>query len=278
MSKQKAVIYCRVSKPNDTRVASLNTQEQECRKLAEREGYEVLSVFTERQSGAKLWEREELSQARDLIRTGQAQAFVTYDTDRLSRGGQAHLWVVVEEIMTLGAKFLCVVEPFEDTPEGRLMLSVRAYRAESERYKIKDRTMRGRRDLLNKGKIPGQGAARYGWDKVDHQYVINEKEAAVMRWVYQEIADGRSSRDVAAELTARGEPTPGQAKKRHQASSLWMGSNLAGMVRNPIYKGIYQAQVTGVNDKTGKLEKRPAKDHIKLSKVLPNVKTENSIN
>jgi site-specific DNA recombinase len=274
-NKKQAVIYVRVSGEADTRTASLETQESACRKLAEEKGYLVTAVFTERQSGKKLWEREELTQARDMIKSRQAQALVVYDTDRLSRGGQAHTWLVVEEIYIHGAELLCVIEPFDNTPEGRLLMSVRAYRAEVERIKIAERTMRGRKDKLRQGLLPGTGNELYGYRKDKRTWTrhIYEPEAEIVRFIFTKIIEGHARGSIARELQERGVPTPSQSIGRKGAATMWQTFTITTIVRNPAYKGIDRAQVL-MRDDRGKLVRNDPKNIVYLMNTAPAIVSE----
>jgi site-specific DNA recombinase len=266
-----AIIYTRVSGPYDTRQASVETQHEECERLAKREGYRVIAAFEERFTGKYLHERKELARAREMIRNKEADALVVYDTDRLSRGGISHLYIIVDDILDSGAQFLCVLEPFENTKEGKVMLALRGYRSEVEREKIRDRTMRGRADKIAKGKLPGQGPEQYGYRKNKETWLkeIYEPEAVIVRRIFQLVADGWGTRGVAKLFNDEGLMTPSASLGRKRVGKKWYFGWIWALIRDPSYKGVEILHGLSRDDKTGKITKRPEEERIYLTSTTP---------
>jgi DNA invertase Pin-like site-specific DNA recombinase len=81
----KAIIYCRVSTTKDTQETSLIRQEEELRKLASKENYEVVKVISEQASGYEI-EREGIIEVLDTIKDQSVNALLIQDETRLGRG------------------------------------------------------------------------------------------------------------------------------------------------------------------------------------------------
>ncbi|MFD2443644.1 recombinase family protein [Bacillus sp. CGMCC 1.16607] len=81
----KAIIYCRVSTNKVTQETSLKRQEEELIKLAEIQGYEIVSIIRDQASGYEL-EREGIIEVLRLIKEDSIGALLIQDETRLGRG------------------------------------------------------------------------------------------------------------------------------------------------------------------------------------------------
>ncbi len=205
----RAAVYVRVSTAGQEEGTSLDTQEAACRAYCAERGYEA-TVYRETHTGADLFGRPQLSAVRDAVRRGEVGRVVAYALDRLTRN-QAHLGLILSEAEHAGAAVELVTERLEDTPEGRLLQSVRGFVAEVERLKIAERTQRGRRARAEAGKpLPGwKPPYGYRWgDAGKTRLVPDEPEAAVVRRLFREAAAGTSLRRIAGGLAADGIASP----------------------------------------------------------------------
>jgi site-specific DNA recombinase len=211
----KALVYCRVStQKQEDEGTSLDSQASACVEYAEKLGYNVARVTKEVYSGAELFDRPLLSRDRADIRARAFHAVIVYAIDRLSRD-IAHLAILSDEIERAGAKLIFVTEDLDNSPEGKLMQSVKGYVAEVERQKIKERTLRGKLGRLQAGKIHGVGPELYGYrrDKERGVRVVYEPEARIVQQIFHWIGvESAGSITVANRLTDNGVPSPWAAK------------------------------------------------------------------
>src|SRR5689334_15488480 len=94
-----AAIYVRVSTAaQEEDGTSLDTQEEQCRRYASAQGYEVdeAHVYREVFTGAELWDRPQLTRLRAAVRQQAVGVVIAYAIDRLSRD-PVHLGVVISE-------------------------------------------------------------------------------------------------------------------------------------------------------------------------------------
>src|SRR5215216_4460127 len=122
----RVAIYCRVSTAGQEENSSLGTQEEWCRRFAAEQGWDVLGVFRDVHTGSELFERPGLTALRELIRGGKATVVLAHALDRVSRN-QAHLGFLLSEWDHAGASLELVTEDLSNTPEGRLLQSVRSF-------------------------------------------------------------------------------------------------------------------------------------------------------
>ncbi|MDP9365235.1 MAG: recombinase family protein, partial [Chloroflexota bacterium] len=245
----RVAVYCRVSTAGQEDNSSLETQEAACRAHAAERGWVVADVYREVYSGAALFERPELGRLREALRAGGVGVVLAHALDRVSRD-QAHLGFLLSEWDHLGVRLELVTEDFADTPEGRLLQSVRGFVAEMERLKIAERTRRGVRARVEGGRpIPGQKAPfGYRWrDQAKSGYVLDPETAPVVRRIFEAVLRGETFRSIAMALTAAGTPTPTGRGRR------WEVSSLHGILTNPVYAGRPAAYRTRQERRKGKV-------------------------
>lgn len=203
----RAAIYCRVSSAAQEEKSSLDTQEAGCRVLAQKRGLTITTVAREVRSGADR-NRPEL----DALLTGlqPGDVVIAYALDRLSRS-QIDTAILIDRIENSGASLVLVTEDFEKSATGTFLRNAKAFVAELEREKIRERTQRGRRARAVGGKpIPG-GKPPYGYlwaNDEKTKFILDPETALVVRSIFDQALSGGSLRAIAANLDARGILTP----------------------------------------------------------------------
>ena len=155
----RAAIYCRVSTAEQQDNYSLSTQEEACRTYAESHGYTVVAVHRDVHSGHELWERPQLIVLREAMRAGSSTAIISFDPDRLSRR-QVHFAVLIDESERYGTELLFVTGQNDKNALGEFLGSVRAFVAETEREKFRERSMRGTMARMRKVASCARGVVR----------------------------------------------------------------------------------------------------------------------
>lgn len=261
-SRGNAAIYVRVSTSGQEDGTSLETQEIACRTYAAEQGYIVTKVYREVYTGAELFDRPQLSALREAVRRHEIDVVLAHALDRLTRN-QAHIGVILSEADYAGTAVELVTERLEDTPEGRLLQSVRGFVAEVERIKIAERTMRGRRARTQAGKLLPGGNPPYGYQWRGHDKAaldINSVTAPTLQRVFREYAAGIPLRTLADSLTAEGIPTVTGRPK-------WAATTLRDMLRNPAYIGQARAwryRCTRIKGGGWRTEERPLDEQVAL--------------
>jgi site-specific DNA recombinase len=182
-SRKRAVIYCRVSTDKqEVDGESLEYQEAKCRSYAELHDMDVVIVLLEAKSGFIHYSlREKLTIARQFIRDGLADVIIVFDLRRFSRNF-VHSAMIFEEIESHGGEIVSVSENIDNSLTGKLIRSILAWSAESERHKIVEYANRRWQTRVEAGLPVGVGRPTYGWDWKDKEkiaHVINEEQAAV---------------------------------------------------------------------------------------------------
>src|SRR5438128_6316101 len=181
--RKRAIIYCRVSTDRqEIDGESLEYQEDKCRRYAELHDIEVVIVLHEAKSGYIHYTlRNKLTFARQLMRDHMADVIIVWDLRRFSRNF-VHSAMIFEEIESNGAEIVSVSENIDNSLTGKLIRSILAWSAESEREKIVEYANRHWQTRLEHNLPVGTGRAPYGWEwgnKDKTFYVVNHEEAAV---------------------------------------------------------------------------------------------------
>src|SRR4029453_5953102 len=167
----------------------------------------VVDEFLDDGHSGAILERPALTRLRDAVRAGAIEVVLAHDPDRLSRK-LAHQLLLLEELETrCRVEFLTTTRTA--TPEGSLLLNVKAVVAEYERLKIVERTTRGKREKARRGLVVASYPYGYRPDPATPgRLVIHEEEASVIRMIHAWlIEEGKTTRQIVDELRRLGVPT-----------------------------------------------------------------------
>jgi len=257
----KAAVYCRVSITMQEDNYSLPTQEEACRKHAAALGYTVAEVHQDVHSGYELWERKGLTALREAARVGAYDAIIAYEPDRLSRR-QIHSAVLIDECERYGVALLFVNGQHDKTALGEFLANVRAFTAEMEREKFRERSMRGIQARMRSGKLRPSNRPLFGYRWTDEgkgAYDVDEDKAAIVRRIFTLAAGGTPLRGIAAILDSEGILTA-------NAAAHWHPGVIRTMLRHQAYAGIAVGNSTSAKKVGGKQirDVRPEAEHILL--------------
>jgi DNA invertase Pin-like site-specific DNA recombinase len=181
---QRAAIYCRVS----TQDQSCERQERDLAAFALRASYEVVGVFKETGSGAKL----DRAERRKVMALAQERAIDAVLVTELSRWGRGTLDLLhtLEELEARRVSVIAMSGLAFDlaTPHGRMMATVLAGLAEFERELIRERVR------------SGMAAARARGKRLGRQPGQRPKSDRLAPKVLALVAQGRSYRLIGREL------------------------------------------------------------------------------
>jgi site-specific DNA recombinase len=236
----RAALYVRVSTDRQQQAQTIEQQVTQLHSYAAaREGWTVAAEHVFRDdghSGARL-DRPGLDALRDHAARAAFDVVLVTTPDRLARNF-VHQMVIMEELQRRGVRMVFIDRPLsDDDPHEQLVTQIRGAVAEYERTLIADRMRRGRMARLRSGQLLPWTRAPYGYRlhperPRDPAAVQIDPVAAV---VVQELfaayaAGGVMLHTLAAQLTARGVPTP-------TGRPIWQSTTIRGLLTNPAYKG-----------------------------------------
>jgi site-specific DNA recombinase len=152
--------------------------------------------------------------------------------------------VLEQQLRKYGVKLIYLSTPVEDTAEGMLLLRQLQSFAEFEREKIALRTMRGRREKIERGLVLGSGPPPYGY-----RYVRDTSSSRVRTVGFEPDPDPTIARtipriyrealhcsaaDIADQLVRDGITPP---RGRSAPGKRWAADVVLRILTNPVYAG-----------------------------------------
>ncbi len=238
---QRATLYARYS-TDKQRETSITDQLREARARAEREGWHVAATHADEgvsgstplamRSGGKALLADALAKRFEVL--------IVEGLDRLSREiGEAE--TIVKRLEHRGVRIIGTADGYDTEAKGRKVMRI-ARGLVNELYldDLREKTHRGLAGQFERGFHAG--GRTYGYtsalaeDGQSRRMVINEIEAAVVRSVFEQFADGHSTRHIVHQLNQRGTPS---ARGGTWAVSALQGSSGKGlgMLNNGLYVG-----------------------------------------
>ncbi|MEM7241797.1 MAG: recombinase family protein [Pseudomonadota bacterium] len=187
----KSFIYCRKSQEaEDRQVLSLESQLDEIQRLLqEYPEIEIVDVYSEAKS-AKKPGRPLFNKMMKRIQKGEAECIVAWHPDRLARnsvdGGQV-IYFLDEELL-VDLKFCTYT--FENSPEGKFMLSIMFGQSKYTIDNLSKNVLRGIRKKLAQGWLPNRAPLGFVNDRNDHNIKLDHEHAAVIRKIFDWFLSG----------------------------------------------------------------------------------------
>lgn len=232
---KNAVGYIRVSTDGqfeDDKYGADN-QMKEILAYANKNGYNIVEWFTDVESGAKD-ERPELDKILygENVSNPPFEAVIAYKNDRIARDTKLYFYYLYT-LEKKNIKLLCLDEKFHEGDDfANIYRSLLQFVAEQERKNIALRTSGGRKLKAAAGGYSG-GRAPYGYKVKNGQYVIDEKEAEMVRIVFKMLEEKKTLQDVADCLNDLGYMS--RKGKRFQPSQIRSIRD-----NRPVYEGMYK--------------------------------------
>lgn len=243
---KRAVLYARFSSTLQSE-SSIEDQFALCRAFCQREQLVISGEYADRaMSGASVHGRAGLDGLIAAAKRGECDVVVVEALDRLSRdmGDLSSIW---KEFQFAGVQLLAV----HDGKADQIQIGVRGLVGALYLTDLANKTRRGLAGKLREGMRAG--GLPYGYRPISGQpgvHDIFEPEAAVVRRVFREYADGESPRAIAAGLNRDG-IRPNRGRAWNASTINGNAKRAAGVLANEIYRGEI------VWNKVGKL-KNPA--------------------
>lgn len=229
-SVKSIALYCRVSTDEQAREGiSLDEQQERLKSYCRAMGWnEIPLVFVEDGYSAKNMDRPHLAKLLEQVKKGEISRVLVTKLDRLSRRLK-HLLEMIDIFGENKVSFISISESFDtNTPSGRLTLQVLGAVAEFERERIRERVFENMLHGAHHGKWLTQSP--YGYDLINKELVINEKESKIVKRVFDLYLNSGFGFYTIAKLLNE-ESIPSKQKKE------WSIRSIKLMLINPVYKG-----------------------------------------
>jgi DNA invertase Pin-like site-specific DNA recombinase len=234
----RAAIYARYSSDKQ-REASLEDQIRLCEERITREGWKLSKTYSDQaMSGASLMRPGIQSLMSDAL-TGKFNIIIAESLDRLSRD-QEDIAGVYKRLRFAGVQIITLSEG----PISELHIGLKGTMGALYLKDLADKTRRGLRGRVEAGKSGGGNS--YGYDVVKTitesgepergARAINEREARVIRQIFNDYAAGKSPRAIAMALNKQHLPGPsGSGWGPSTINGNWQRGT--GILNNELYIG-----------------------------------------
>ena len=233
-------IYCRVSTEEQSENGySIDEQERLLEEWCKKMGYVIYKCYSDRGiSGKNIKDRPALKELLSDAKAGKFDMVISWKINRVSRKLEDVL-KIVNLLEKNNITFKSYSEPFEtDTPAGRMQFQMMALIGEFERGTIAQNVKMG---MIAKAKSGNWCGGRVlGYDLVPNnspeeekkgknKLKINEKEAEIVRFIFNEYSKGKGYKAITNQINKLGYKT----KKGNDFS---VGS-IRDILTNPVYIG-----------------------------------------
>lgn len=201
---KKAIGYIRLSTTEQDEKFGADAQRNAIELFAREKGYEIVAWNKDVISGVSD-ERPELNKILygDDVVNPPFEAVIVFKSDRLARDTKLYFYYLYL-LEKKGVKLLSVEESFgDDEMFANIYRSMMLFVAEQERKNIALRTSKGRKIKAIVGGYAG-GRCPFGYNAVNGQLIVNEKEAHIVKEIFAMYNDGVSQRQIAKQLNELG--------------------------------------------------------------------------
>lgn len=253
-----AAIYGRYSSDMQ-REESIEAQLRACNEYAERNDLTVIAEYTDRAKSATTDQRPEFQQMIADAKAGKFQYIIIHKLDRFSRDRYDHAFYK-RELKQAGVTLISVLERIDNSPESVIMESVLEGFSEYYSRNLSREVMKGLREnalaCRHTGGIPPLG---YDVDSDGH-YIINEKEADAVRYLFNAYLDGQGYTKMAEWLKLHG--IVGKRSKKPIAIN-----SIHDILQNEKYTGVFVFNKSASKDAMGRRNGHKKKDDSEIIRI-----------
>lgn len=224
-----AVIYARFSSYSQTE-QSIEGQLRVCKEYADKNNINIINEYIDRAISGTSDQRPAFLQMIEDSSKKEFSQILVYKLDRFSRNKYDSV-VYKHKLSQYGVRVISATETISDSPEGALMEGLLEMFAEMYSKELSQKVKRGIKESLLKGNFIG-GHLLYGYKVVDKKIIINEDEAKIIRYYFENYALGKSKKQIINELNSKGFRKPDGKPFKITA--------LAHALKNKKYTGKYE--------------------------------------
>lgn len=238
----KVAAYCRVSTNLEIQQRSLDIQiEAFNRVIREHPGWELAGIYADKGiSGTQVRHREEFKRMIEDAKAGKIQYILAKSISRFARN-TVDVLMYVRELKEYGVPVFFEKEKLDTgNITSEFLLSIFAANAQEEIVSLSNNMKVGRRMRAAAG--IAQWTCLYGYRRAENgDWVIEEKEAEIVRRIFREYVSGKSLPEISDGLRKDGIPSM-------QGKEKWYPTAMAHMLHNERYIGDILIQKSYISD------------------------------
>lgn len=264
--KLRAVFYARVSTEEERQLNALEKQVAECKDAILQKGWKLVDQYVdEGKSGTQIKRRDEYRRLFEDLENDKFDIVVIKSQDRLQRNTlDWYIWI--DRLTTHGKRLYMYLEDTFYSPDNALISGIKAILAEEysrELSKKINNSYKRRIEAAKNGeKISIVNNSRsLGYDKVNGELVINEKEAEVVRMIFNMYASGEGLRAISNTLYDMG--------YRNKSGNEIDPTTISRMLSSEKYKGVYVINQRHYDFDTKKTVLNPKSEWVHIPGAVP---------
>lgn len=199
---KRVVLYPRVSTKGQAEDGySLNFQVEKMINYCKAMDYAVVGIYSDDGYSGSNLERPGIKRIIEESTQDKFDAVIVYKLDRLSRSQKHTMYMLEDVFIPNDIAFISMSEAFDTSTQfGIAMVGILSVFAQLERENIKQRTFDGRKGRAKEGKWHGGNSHPIGYDYIEGELVINDKEAEQVRRVYELYANGTNITEICRQM------------------------------------------------------------------------------
>ncbi len=219
----------------------------------------------EGRSGTTTKRRKEYNRLFKDMETDKFDIIVIKSQDRLMRNTK-EWYFFIDKLVQNHKKLYFYLERKFYSPDDALITGIKAILAEDYSRSLSKNINHAHRKRQETGSNVIITSKTWGFDKVNKQVVVNEKEADMVRFIYEMAAQNYGSRMIARMLEEKGYSNRQGNKIAEQT--------VRRIVRNPLYKGTALMNVWHKDFETKKMVRNSEDQWIYHEHIVPAIVTE----
>lgn len=273
----RAYGYVRISRDEDGKKESIDTQKKVVIDFARQNGVELIEVIEDNNVSGYTFEREGLNRLKDLIEDGQVEALFAKDLSRIGRHN-AKVLLFLDYLDDKNVRLMLKSDNYDSENDDDTMLGIKAWY--NEMY-LKDLSKKITANIRQKQKEGLVIVQHFGYmkDPEDkNKLIIDEEVADTIRLIFKMYIEGYGCNKIVHFLNENGYETPSMHKMRKfgfgwkpnwTQKDLWYATSVKRILRNDAYIGILRCGVTRVSKMKGKKVKVPVEEQVVHHNYMP---------
>ena len=264
--KLRAVYYCRVSTDDENQATSITNQKEESINVIKENHWELIDGYVdEGKSGTTTKKRTEYNRLFKDMETDKFDIIVIKSQDRLMRNTK-EWYFFIDKLVQYNKKLYFYLERKFYSPDDALITGIKAILAEDYSRSLSKNINNAHRKRQETGSNVVITSKTWGYDKINKTVVINEKEAEMVRFIYEMAVQNHGSRTIAKMLHDYG-------YYNHDGNKI-AEQTVRRIIRNPLYKGTAVMNVFHKNFETKRTERNSQDKWIYHDHIVPAIVSE----
>ncbi len=226
-----AVIYARYSSTNQTE-QSIEGQIRVCQEYAQKNDIIIIDEYIDRAMTGTNDKRPDFKRMLQDSSKKKWDYVLVYRFDRFSRNTYEQI-INEHTLEKNGVKLISATEYIPEASSGSFMKGMIINFNDYYSKELSEKVRRGMRETRIKGNFQG-GVTLYGYKVQDHKILIDEEKAEIVRFIFEQYANGFYVCEIIDQLTKKGILAKGN-KPFHK-------NTIYNILRNEKYSGIYKFQ------------------------------------